>query len=199
MDSMPDLESISELDNSSIIFILTPETLLNSPCSECSDKASSEGHFDSFCDKEMVELVMDKGEEGHTRFTAAMLVNVEGSVEGIQTKLYDSGASRHMSPYREHFENYVPIIIPKSITAADKCYFQAIEKGNLHIKLSNGSATTTILLKNVLHCPNMGLTLVSIGKITAAGYKVIFRGPTCKIFDLRDKVIGLISMKNGLY
>jgi hypothetical protein len=45
----------------------------------------------------------------------------------------------------------------------------------------------------------MGLTLVSIGKVTAAGYKVIFRGPTCKIFDQRDKVIGTINIKNGLY
>jgi len=45
----------------------------------------------------------------------------------------------------------------------------------------------------------MGLTLVSIAKITAAGYKVIFRGTTCKIFDQKDKVIGLIMVKNGLY
>jgi len=48
-----------------------------------------------------------------------MLVNVEGDVEGVQTELYDSGASRHMSPYRDHFENYVAIA-PKSITTADK-------------------------------------------------------------------------------
>ena len=45
----------------------------------------------------------------------------------------------------------------------------------------------------------MGLTLVSIGKITNAGYKVIFRGTTCIIYDSKDKVIGKISAKNGLY
>ena len=196
MDSMPDLQNVSESDDLSIIFILTPP---NSPCSENSDKDSLEEDFvGSFSDEEMTELVMDEGEEGHTGFTAAMLVNVEGSVEGVQTELYDSGASRHMSPYRDHFENYIPII-PKSITAADKRYFQAIGKGDLRIKLPNGSATTTILLKDVLHCPDMGLTLVSISKITAAGYKVIFRGPTCKVFDSKDKVIGLINVRNGLY
>jgi hypothetical protein len=58
---------------------------------------------------------------------------------------------------------------------------------------------TTVLLKDVLHCPDMGLTLVSIGKITAAGYKVIFRGPTCKIFDSRDRVIGQVNVRGGLY
>jgi hypothetical protein len=78
-----------------------------------------------------------------------MLVNVEGSIKNVSITL-------------------------KSITAADKQYFQAIGKGDLHNKILNGSSTTTILLKNVLHCPDMGLTLVLIGKITNAGYKVIF-------------------------
>ena len=45
----------------------------------------------------------------------------------------------------------------------------------------------------------MGLTLVSIRKITAAGYKVLFRGLTCKIFDSKDKVIRQVNMKNRLY
>ena len=45
----------------------------------------------------------------------------------------------------------------------------------------------------------MGLTLVSIGKITAASYKVIFRGPTCRIYNCKDKIIGHINARNGLY
>src|SRR5271170_4524751 len=128
----------------------------------------------------------------------AMLVDDGGKAEGLQTELYDSGASRHMSPYRDHFENYVKIM-PKPITAADKRCFQAIGKGDLRIKIPNDLKNTTVLLKDVLHCPDMGLTLVSIGKITNAGYKVIFRGPNCRIFDPRDKVIGNITVENGLY
>ena len=45
----------------------------------------------------------------------------------------------------------------------------------------------------------MGLTLVSIGKIASAGYKAIFQGTTCIIYDSKDKVTGKISAKNGLY
>ena len=45
------------------------------------------------------ELVVDEGEDGCTTVDAAMLINVGGSAEGVQTELYDSGASRHMSPY----------------------------------------------------------------------------------------------------
>ena len=200
-DSMPDLESVPDSINSrnSMSSLLT---VPNSDCLFCGihghEKSTCEKNADWLSDEEMEVLVEDKGEDGYTTFDAAMLVNVEGSVEGIQTELYDSGASRHMSPYRDHFENYIPIV-PKSITAADKRYFQAIGKGNLRIKIPNGSRTTTVLLKDVLHCPDMGLTLVSIGKITSAGCKMMFRGPTCRIFDQKDKIIGQIDAKNGLY
>ena len=127
-----------------------------------------------------------------------MLVNVEVSVEGIQTELYDSGASHHMSPYCEHFENYTPII-PKLITAADKQYFQAVRKGDSHIKLPNGPSTTTVLLKDILHCPDMGVTLILISKIAAAGCKIIFQGPTCQVYDAKNKMIGQVVIKNSLY
>ena len=94
-NSMPDLVSVSDSEES-IIFVLS--------------------------DEEMADLVEDGGEEGLTTFNTAMLVNIGGNVEGVLTELYDSGASCHMSPYHEHFENYVSIM-PKLITAADKCYF----------------------------------------------------------------------------
>ena len=58
---------------------------------------------------------------------------------------------------------------------------------------------STIILKDILHCPDMGLTLVSIRKITNAGHKVISRNTTCKIYDKKDKVIGQINARNGLY
>ena len=196
-DTMPDLVimSGSEASGESIIFVLTPP---DSPCSTDSERDSLEGSAEPFEDEEMIDLAIDKGEDGLTSFDAAMLVNVGGCVEGFQTELYDSGASRHMSPYRDHFENYAPIA-PKSITAADKRYFQAVGKGDLRIKIPNGPGMTTVLLKDVLHCPDMGLTLVSIGKITAAGYKVIFRGQTCKIYNSKDRVIRQINARNGLY
>ena len=67
-------------------------------------------------------------------------------------------------------ENYI-LIAPKLITAADKQYFQAIGKGDLQIQVPNiDGNSTSILLKDVLHCPDIGLTLVSVAKIAAAGY-----------------------------
>ena len=128
-DSMPDLINVSESEVStdSVIFVLTSPDSCRTTNSEVDDE---ETNPTLFSDEEMINLAEDEGEEGLTTFNAAMLVNVEGQVEGTQTKLYDSGASHHMSPYHDHFETYVPIA-PKSITAADKRCFQAIGKENL--------------------------------------------------------------------
>ena len=97
-------------------------------CLEGSGFDSQSGHL--FCLTKMTELEIDKGEDRLTTFDAAMLVDINGFNKGTQTELYDLGVSHHMSPYHDHFENYMPIA-PKSITATDKRYFQAIGKGDL--------------------------------------------------------------------
>ena len=96
-DSMPDLESVpeSKVSSESVIFVFTPANLL---CTENSEIGNIEEIMELF-NEETIELVIDEGEDALTSFDAAMLVNVEGNVEGIQTELYDSGASCHMSPY----------------------------------------------------------------------------------------------------
>ena len=89
MDSMPDLESVLDSEES-LIFMFTPA---NTMCTQGSEKDSSEGDIAVFDDKESTELVINNEEEALTSFDAAMLVNVDGSVKGMQTELYDSGAS----------------------------------------------------------------------------------------------------------
>ena len=48
----------------------------------------------------------------------------------VETERYDSGASRHMSPFRHRFKNYRSIP-PHAITAANKRTFYAIGTGDL--------------------------------------------------------------------
>ena len=192
-DSMPKLVTVSDSEDSVIFTLSRPD----SSNSMHTNYSNDDQHATLFSNREVMDWTTDVAMET-SMLDAAMIANTDQHNEGIQTELYDSGASRHMSPYRDHFENYTPIP-PKPITAADKRFFQAIGKGDLRIKIPNGSDATTILLKDVLHCPDMGVTLVSIGKIATAGYKVIFRGLACKIYDTKDKVIGQIHARNGLY
>ena len=86
----------------------------------------------------------------------------------------------------------------KAIAAADKHYFQATGKGNLHIEIPNVKTMSSILLTDILYCPEMGLTLVSISKLADDGFHSHFV-LRCKIFEERKRVIGDVPGRNGLY
>jgi transposase InsO family protein len=137
-------------------------------------------------------------DDASTTLPFACIANSNGGPGDNETELYDSGATRHMSPHRNQLENYEEIA-PKSITAADQRSFQATGRGDLRISIPNGEETTSMLLKGVLHCPDIGPTLVSVGRIDDAGYAVLFRNNTCKIYDSSKKLIGVIPKRGGLY
>ena len=133
----------------------------------------------------------DEEEEAHTN-------KATGTVIGNDLDLYDSGASKRMSSRLQEFITYTPIK-PKPIRAADKRTFDAVGKGDLRIEVPNGERSSSIVLKNVLHCPSVGPTLVSISKIAAAGATVVFQGTTCRIFNSKNENIGEIGVQGGLY
>jgi hypothetical protein len=97
-DLMPNLESIPESKTSGelVLFMFTPANTL---CMENLEKGSVEEIMDMFNDEEMIELIFDTGEDTLISFDAAMLVNVEENVKGMQTELYNSGESHHMLLY----------------------------------------------------------------------------------------------------
>jgi hypothetical protein len=125
---------------------------------------------------------------------------VSASEGNTEAELYDSGASRHISPFQHCFITYQPIT-PHPISAVDNRVFYTIRTGTLQIEVLNGpSPATPILLWEALHAPDIGVTVISIGRITKAGYTVLFNGGTYKIQNKNSKVIGQFPVsQNGLY
>jgi transposase InsO family protein len=141
---------------------------------------------------------IDTGDDAFSRkFDSAMLANTFGD-SSYESELYDSGASRHMSPYHHQFINF-RVIVPKTIIAADRGTFQATGLGDMRIQMPNGKSTTNILLKDVLYAPRMGLTLVSVSKLAAAGYPTLFLSSFAKVMDGRRRVIAKVPASNGIY
>ena len=81
------------------------------------------------------------------------------------------------------------MIPPKVIGAMSQVTFSAIRAGDMIIRTLNGGELTKIKLHDVLYTPNLGCTLISIGKIDNAGYAVTFRGGKCIIQNHEDQVI----------
>jgi hypothetical protein len=107
-----------------------------------------------------------------------------------------------MSPHRDRFINFV-FIVPKAITAitaANKLAFDATGAGDMEIEVPLGSRRSSkVLLKDVLYTQDMGVTLVSISRITAAGHKAVFDGPTLKLLNSTKELLREIPVSEGLY
>ena len=131
-----------------------------------------------------------------TTFDSAALG--KSGTSSVNTELFDSSASCHMSGYCHHFINFVEIE-PKPITAADKCTFDATRKGDMYIEVPNGSNYSKILLCDILYCPIMGIALISIGWITSAGSSLLFHNDTCQIYDASKSLIAQIQKRGNLY
>jgi hypothetical protein len=93
----------------------------------------------------------------------------------LQCKLYDLGASHHMSL---HLNNQV---------------LHAIGKEDLQIKLPNGKKLMQVLLKDALHAPDLALTVVSVGCIMKVGYNTEFDKIVQKCHIYRKKTGPIIS------
>ena len=144
-------------------------------------------------------VVIDSGDAAYTTtFDAGMLTRNGLGSDLIDMELFDSGASRHMTGHRKRLTNFTEIEA-RPITAADKRTFNVTGKGDMYIDVPNGSETSRILLRDVLYSPNMGVTLVSIGKITDAGCTALFHGSSCRIFDSSRTLLAEIPKQYGLY
>jgi hypothetical protein len=115
------------------------------------------------------------------------------------TEIYDSGCSVYITPYQDRLENYSKIP-PKTLNTANKQDFRAVGKGKMVIEVLNGVETSELRLTEVLYSPEVGYTLVSIGKLDECGFECSFGGGKCRIFARYGNKLGEISRNSrGLY
>lgn len=92
--------------------------------------------------------------------------------------LLDSGASSHMCPAREEFDEIRPFETPVPISIANGCEVKALGTGSVPIVLSDG---TLIRAFDVLWVPELDRRLISISALVAKGLSVKFERDVCAI------------------
>jgi transposase InsO family protein len=132
--------------------------------------------------------------------TAAAVITPVSGNSGERVELYDSGATRHISPYKSDFASYTTLDPPVYLNAANQQRFPAIGTGTLSIHAPNGAAPSILTLHDVLHAPAVGYTLVSIGTLDKKGYRTSIGGGTLELFSLRgERVARIPQTTRGLY
>jgi hypothetical protein len=131
---------------------------------------------------------------------AAELASAENR-RNTQTRaeLYDSGCTKHISPYRDDLIDFIDIP-PKSFRAANKQSFSATGTGKLIVDLPNSRGSSKLELTDVQYSPEVAYTLVSVGYLDDKGFTVKFGGGKCEITDPNGIVVGVVPKTNrGLY
>ena len=108
--------------------------------------------------------------------------------------ILNSGATDHMTHNPNQFKTYLPCPSNRKIVVADGTTTTVASIGDVQV-------TSNLVLKNVLHVPQLSTNLVSIQKLTQdLSYRVIFDASFCEFQDQGSRrKIGLAKEHNGLY
>lgn len=125
--------------------------------------------------------------------------NEEQPSDAPRIEIFDSGTTKHISPYKSDFTS-IQATPPRNLRAANKHKFSAVGIGELTIDVPNGTDSSKLELHEVLYSPEVGYTLISIGRLDDHGFittfgngKCIIRGPD------GDKVAEIPKDTKGLY
>ena len=121
-------------------------------------------------DDDIEDVLHREGEEKSDEGEWAGAVITPGDDDNqICIELYDSGATRHISPYKSDFMSYSPLAPPLFLNTAYPQRFPARGRGTLVVLLPNGVAESELTLIGALHAPAVSYTLLSIAALDEEG------------------------------
>src|SRR5713226_2476063 len=124
----------------------------------------------------------------------AVITQVKESEDNwICVKLYDSGATHHISPYKSNFISYMPLMPPVFLNTANQQQFPAIGCGTLAIQVPNGDRETELTLHGVLHALGISYTLVSLATLDEEGYHAHIGAGHLKLISPQGENVGCIA------
>ena len=116
----------------------------------------------------------------------------------ICVELYDSGATRHISPFKSDFVSYTPLEPPIYLNAANQQCFPAIGCGTLIVQVPNGGThESKLTLHGTLHAPAVGCTLVSLAALDEEGYHAHIGAGHLDLTSPQGECIGRLPRTQG--
>jgi hypothetical protein len=137
-------------------------------------------------------LALDQDEE-------AVFVAAYGARAGDDDKWYvDSGATHHLSSRREWFADYKDIP-ERNICLADNRVVVAKGMGTVHVKLEVDGKKENGSFREVLYVPQLHANLLSISRMAARNFKVIFDNAGCIIKNRGGRTMATAIKEKNLY
>jgi hypothetical protein len=139
------------------------------------DNSDSDDKVEDFCaELEGSDMCLDwldiEGEDWHTKDTAMAIISPNEVDTTPCIELYDSGALRHISPYKADFVSYTTLSPPLYLNTASQHKFPTIGKGTLVVKTPVNGCKSVLSLYNMLYAPSISYMLVCLGTLDKEGY-----------------------------
>jgi hypothetical protein len=134
----------------------------------------------------------NKGEDHDIEETTAAIIMPADMDCTPCTEIYDSGASHHISLYKDDFTSYTPLSTLLYFNAASQHKFSAIGMGTLVVQTPNHGHKFTLALLCALYAPSITNTLVSLGALDEEGYQTHIGNGCLRITSLRGDSIAEI-------
>ena len=85
------------------------------------------------------------------------------------------------------------------IVTADRNSLKTLGIGDVLIYLPNGDKKTKLMLKDIVHAPEMAFILISVRQLDHTNCTVVFKDGMCTIKNLTKCIMATIPHSNGLY
>lgn len=108
--------------------------------------------------------------------------------------IIDSGASAHMSKSLENFNRINEF--KGKIRIADNNLLNAFGKGDVNLRFQDQG---TVVIKDVLHVPDLAVNLLSISEITGKDKRVVFQEDKCHVYNKNDDILATARLIDGMY
>ncbi|KAK9736911.1 GAG-pre-integrase domain [Popillia japonica] len=165
-------------------------------CFSCGGK----GHIAKFCRKANKK---DENNEASGSVAAvsreyrALCMNKKEQVYNINEWTLDSGATDHMTPFKEFLSDFIEVNLG-TVIAADGNRLKIKGKGKALLDIEDEYGGWKIELGNVLYVPQLEDNLVSLSKIEENGSKIIIDEGTAKIVN-KNEIVIVAKKRNLLY
>lgn len=110
--------------------------------------------------------------------------------------LVDSGASRHMTYDASAMLKYKTLSPPEKVRFGNNNYGYSVGMGEIHITSRTPAGERDLVLTGVLHVPELGRKLISIGAAAERGFTGEIRRDSLVLRNPQGK-IRLVATKNG--